>query len=229
MLLFGGSIRENIAYGRTGASEEEIRDAARRANCAEFIERFPEGYDTLVGERGVKLSGGQRQRIAIARAFVRNPDILLLDEATSSLDSESEGLVQQAFEIIALLTGVEFISGDHADFPIPLRQNDCQEPEANGLTVINVSAFSICILLIDQNRTDRERLLNLGSLDAMRLDLLEIVAIPVEHASLLYMQCMSCGWDSSRKTARSIRLRPSTLLNFSASNGSAFSRHLSQN
>ena len=100
VLLFGGSIRENIAYGRTGASEEEIRDAARRANCAEFIERFPEGYDTLVGERGVKLSGGQRQRIAIARAFVRNPDILLLDEATSSLDSESEGLVQQAFETL---------------------------------------------------------------------------------------------------------------------------------
>ena len=100
VLLFGGSIRENIAYGRTGASEEEIHDAAHRANCAEFIERFPEGYDTLVGERGVKLSGGQRQRIAIARAFVRNPDILLLDEATSSLDSESEGLVQQAFETL---------------------------------------------------------------------------------------------------------------------------------
>ena len=100
VLLFGGSIRENIAYGRTSATEEEIRDAARKANCAEFIERFPEGYDTLVGERGVKLSGGQRQRIAIARAFVRNPDILLLDEATSSLDSESEGLVQQAFETL---------------------------------------------------------------------------------------------------------------------------------
>ena len=100
VLLFGGSIRENIAYGRPGASDEEIRDAARRANCAEFIERFPEGYETLVGDRGVKLSGGQRQRVAIARAFIRNPDILLLDEATSSLDSESEKLIQDALETL---------------------------------------------------------------------------------------------------------------------------------
>jgi ATP-binding cassette subfamily B protein len=100
VLLFGGTIRENIAYGRPAATEEEIRDAAGRANCAEFIERFPERYDTLVGDRGVKLSGGQRQRIAIARAFIRNPEILLLDEATSSLDSESEGLIQQALETL---------------------------------------------------------------------------------------------------------------------------------
>ena len=100
VLLFGGSIRENIAYGRPGATDAEIRDAARRANCAEFIERFPEGYETLVGDRGVKLSGGQRQRVAIARAFIRNPDILLLDEATSSLDSESEKLIQDALETL---------------------------------------------------------------------------------------------------------------------------------
>jgi ATP-binding cassette subfamily B protein len=100
VLLFGGTIRANIAYGRPGASEEEIRDAARRANCAEFIAQFPDGYDTVVGERGVKLSGGQRQRVAIARAFVRNPDILLLDEATSSLDSESEKLIQDALEML---------------------------------------------------------------------------------------------------------------------------------
>jgi ATP-binding cassette subfamily B protein len=98
VLLFGGSIRDNIAYGRPGATDAQIRDAARRANCADFIEGFPEKYETLVGERGVKLSGGQRQRIAIARAFIRNPEILLLDEATSSLDSESEGLIQQALE-----------------------------------------------------------------------------------------------------------------------------------
>jgi ATP-binding cassette subfamily B protein len=97
VLLFGGSIRENIAYGRPGASEEAIRDAARRAHCVEFIDRFPEGYDTLVGERGVKLSGGQRQRLAIARAFLRDPRILIFDEATSSLDSESESLIQSAF------------------------------------------------------------------------------------------------------------------------------------
>ena len=97
VLLFGGSIRDNIAYGKPGASDDEIRDAARRAHCAEFIERFPEGYDTLVGERGVKLSGGQRQRVAIARAFLRDPRILIFDEATSSLDSESEALIQEAF------------------------------------------------------------------------------------------------------------------------------------
>ena len=100
VLLFGGSIRENIAYGRPGATEEQIRDAAQRANCAEFIDRFPEAYDTVVGERGVKLSGGQRQRIAIARAFLRNPGLLLLDEATSSLDSESEALIQQALDTL---------------------------------------------------------------------------------------------------------------------------------
>ncbi len=100
VLLFGGTIRENIAYGRPGATDAEIRDAAQRANCAEFIAQFPEGYETLVGDRGVKLSGGQRQRVAIARAFIRNPHILLLDEATSSLDSESEKLIQDALETL---------------------------------------------------------------------------------------------------------------------------------
>lgn len=96
VLLFGGTIRENIAYGRPGASDEAIEDAARRANALEFIRSFPEGMNTLVGERGVKLSGGQRQRIAIARAILKDPAILILDEATSSLDAESEQLVQSA-------------------------------------------------------------------------------------------------------------------------------------
>jgi ABC-type multidrug transport system fused ATPase/permease subunit len=98
VLLFGGTIRENIAYGKPGATQDEIESAAELAYAKEFIESFPEKWDTLVGERGVKLSGGQRQRIAIARAILKNPKFLLLDEATSALDSESEKWVQSALE-----------------------------------------------------------------------------------------------------------------------------------
>ncbi len=98
VVLFGGSIRENIAYGKPGATDAEIREAARKANALEFIDTFPESLDTVVGERGVKLSGGQRQRIAIARAILKDPAILILDEATSSLDADSEKLVQEALD-----------------------------------------------------------------------------------------------------------------------------------
>jgi subfamily B ATP-binding cassette protein MsbA len=97
-MLFGASIRENIAYGRDGASSEEIEMVALAAHAAEFIERLPEGYESLVGERGVKLSVGQRQRIAIARVLLKDPTLLILDEATSSLDTESERLVEEALE-----------------------------------------------------------------------------------------------------------------------------------
>lgn len=98
VILFGGTIRENILYGKEDATEAEIIEAAERSNSYEFIQSFPEGLDTIIGERGVKLSGGQRQRVAIARAILKNPAILLLDEATSSLDSESEKVVQDALD-----------------------------------------------------------------------------------------------------------------------------------
>ncbi|MBL8045322.1 MAG: ATP-binding cassette domain-containing protein [Anaerolineales bacterium] len=96
--LFSGTVRENLRYGRLDATDAELEEAAQAANAAEFIERLPKGYETVVGERGVKLSGGQRQRVAIARAILKNPHLLLLDEATSSLDSESESLVEEALE-----------------------------------------------------------------------------------------------------------------------------------
>jgi ABC-type multidrug transport system fused ATPase/permease subunit len=98
VMLFGGTIKENITYGKPGASQAEIEAAARKANAHDFITSFPEGYETVVGERGIKLSGGQRQRIAIARAILKDPVILVLDEATSSLDSASESVVQEALD-----------------------------------------------------------------------------------------------------------------------------------
>jgi ABC-type multidrug transport system fused ATPase/permease subunit len=100
VLLFGGSLRENIAYGKQNATDEEIISAAIKANAWDFIQKFPEKLNTLVGERGIKLSGGQRQRIAIARAILKDPGILLLDEATSSLDAESEREVQEALDTL---------------------------------------------------------------------------------------------------------------------------------
>jgi len=110
--LFDGTIRDNVAFSRPAATEEEILEACRIARIDEFAEHFTEGYDTIVGERGVKLSGGQKQRVSIARAILANPRILILDEATSSLDSESEALIQ---------TGLSYLLQNRTTFVIAHR------------------------------------------------------------------------------------------------------------
>jgi ATP-binding cassette subfamily B protein len=99
--LFAGTIFENIQYGKPGATREEVIEAAKNANAHEFIMAFPDGYDTDIGQRGIKLSGGQKQRLSIARVFLKNPPILIFDEATSALDNESEKVVQDSLEKLA--------------------------------------------------------------------------------------------------------------------------------
>lgn len=130
--LFAGSIRENIAYGKPGASEEEIIQAAKNANIHDFVMSLEDGYDTFVGERGTRLSGGQKQRIAIARVFLKNPPILILDEATSALDNESERHIQTSLEDLAknrttIVIAHRLSTIRNADEIIVIDQNGIQE------------------------------------------------------------------------------------------------------
>lgn len=130
--LFSGSVRDNIRFGNPEAGEEEVMKAAVAANAHDFIMQLPEGYDTEVGERGVKLSGGQKQRVAIARVFLKDPKVLILDEATSALDLESEHLIQQALQSLAserttLIVAHRLSTITHADQIIVLENGEITE------------------------------------------------------------------------------------------------------
>jgi len=146
VILFAGSIRDNIAYGKTNATDQEIEEAAKKANAFAFIDSFPDKFNTLVGERGIQLSGGQRQRVAIARAVLKNPSILILDEATSSLDSESEGLVQEALD--KLMVGRTSIVIAHrlatirnADKIVVLQKGFIEETGTHQQLILNDKGF----------------------------------------------------------------------------------------
>jgi ABC-type multidrug transport system fused ATPase/permease subunit len=146
VILFAGSIKDNIAYGKPNASDAEIDEAARKANAYEFIESFPDKFNTLVGERGIQLSGGQRQRIAIARAVLKNPSILILDEATSSLDSESEHLVQEALDKLmvgrtSIIIAHRLATIRNADKIVVLQKGEVQESGTHQELMLNNSGL----------------------------------------------------------------------------------------
>ena len=146
VFLFGGTIAENIAYGKQNATQAEVYEAAQKANALEFIDKFPEGFSTLVGERGTQLSGGQRQRIAIARAVLKNPKLLILDEATSALDSESERLVYDALEKLmigrtSIVIAHRLATIRNADYILVLNNGEIVEQGSHNELVSNVNGL----------------------------------------------------------------------------------------
>jgi ABC-type multidrug transport system fused ATPase/permease subunit len=151
VILFAGSIKDNIAYGKPNATDIEITEAARKANALDFIESFPDKFNTLVGERGIQLSGGQRQRIAIARAVLKNPSILVLDEATSSLDSESEHLVQEALDKLmvgrtSIVIAHRLATIKNADKIVVLQNGKVQEIGSHEQLILNENGlyYKLC-------------------------------------------------------------------------------------
>lgn len=157
VVMFAGSIRDNIVYAKLDASDEEIYEAAKKANALEFIEKLENGFDTYIGERGVKLSGGQKQRIAIARIFLKNPKILILDEATSALDNESEQLVQSAlFELskgrTTLIIAHRLSTIKRADRIIVLTENGIEEEGTHEQLLQNKGIYNKLYLMQFRNK-----------------------------------------------------------------------------
>jgi subfamily B ATP-binding cassette protein MsbA len=163
--LFDGTIAENVAYGHPGAGIEQIAEAGRLARCDEFIDGFDDGYDTVIGERGVKLSGGQRQRVAIARAILADPRILILDEATSSLDSENEALIQEGLGTLKRGSTTSVIAHRlstirNADLILVLENGRIVERGSHGQLLAHDGAYRK--LYETQYRFERDQFINPG-------------------------------------------------------------------
>lgn len=149
-ILFSDTVKENILLGRPTATDEEVVEAAKMANAHDFIMNLPQGYDTEVGERGVKLSGGQKQRLSIARIFLNNPPILILDEATSALDLESESIIQEALDVLSkdrttLIVAHRLSTITHADKIVVIENGHIVETGTHRELIAKQGAYSIYI------------------------------------------------------------------------------------